>query len=454
MAYSTIKPNLTEYASSFAALSREVQLVVSHEGSIVTMNKVAKRFFNDVDNWFDILQPEDREKAQDFFANLHKSQGARRIRLTHFTEKGKKTFSYEGMEDRGHVVLVGKIPEEASTQIAGIFTILKKLKYPALLVDNQLNVEMMNETMEEIVGADDKVEAYSSLHDLSAASGAGEIVFETIVASLSKQKTAYNMYDDGEWQQLEIVSIYLPTEKKAVAMVLDVSSQFKYEQLLTYQQQMESVSHLAAGVAHELRNPLSVIKGFLQLSKLTDSFEKYEKTILSEVNRMNNIIENFLSMAKRRWKHEIQKPTVVFDELDDIIRSECMLQDITYTSELHRGDEQSKMNSTMIKQVVLNLLRNSSEALQESARNVKSFTLETWVESAYYHIRVKDNGTGMSEETLQKMGRPFVTTKKEGTGVGIPLSKKIIEDHGGSFKIQSQLGHGTIIEMNIPLLEE
>ncbi|WP_227934955.1 two-component system sensor histidine kinase NtrB [Alkalihalobacillus deserti] len=230
----------------------------------------------------------------------------------------------------------------------------------------------------------------------------------------------------------------------------DRSLQKQFENLLTFHDQMEAVSHIAAGVAHELRNPLSVIKGFLQLAKLTNDHQKYYDTVMSELNRMNGILEDFLSVSRRKIDRRLQSPVNIMNSLIEIIKAECLLHDVEFHLKLTETNRQVHVNESMVKQVMLNLLRNSVEAYGESNSNRK-LTIETKIENNNYVIAVKDNGKGMPESVLKQLGKPFFTTKARGTGIGIPLCKKIIEDHGGTFHIQSVLNVGTSVLISLPL---
>jgi len=230
----------------------------------------------------------------------------------------------------------------------------------------------------------------------------------------------------------------------------DRSLQKQFENLLTFHHQMEAVSHIAAGVAHELRNPLSVIKGFLQLAKLTNDHKKYYDTIMSELNRMNGILEDFLSVSRRKMDRRWQSPVTIMNSLIEIIKAECLLHDVEFKLELSETDKQVFVNESMVKQVMLNLLRNSVEAYGQSNNNRK-LTIETKIHQDDYIIEVKDNGKGMPESILSQLGKPFFTTKSRGTGIGIPLCKKIIEDHGGNFQIISTYNIGTSVIISLPL---
>lgn len=233
-------------------------------------------------------------------------------------------------------------------------------------------------------------------------------------------------------------------------IIYDYTIQKRFENLLTFHDQMESVSHIAAGVAHELRNPLSVIKGFLQLAKLTNSYPKYYDTILSELNRMNGIIEDFLSVSRKKTDRKLQSPYIIIKSLVEIIKSECILHNITVNFQLESTTEQVDVNEAMIKQVILNILRNSLEAYHDEKG--RQFLVKTYTSSSSYYIFLEDNGIGMSAEVLKQLGKPFFTTKEKGTGIGIPLCKKIIEEHGGTFDIASKINVGTTVKISLPYI--
>ncbi|WP_157404540.1 two-component system sensor histidine kinase NtrB [Shouchella shacheensis] len=231
----------------------------------------------------------------------------------------------------------------------------------------------------------------------------------------------------------------------------DLTLEKKFEHLLTFHHQMEAVSHIAASVAHELRNPLSVIKGFLQLSHLTNDFEKYYGTILSELNRMNVIIEDFLSVSRKKMDRKWQSPVLLIRSLFEIIRAECSLHNVELQFDIQHSSAICHVNESMFKQVILNLLRNSIEAYA-SSNSSRTLKVKTQFTGDEVVIEISDNGEGMPEEVLGNLGKPFFTTKERGTGVGIPLCKKIIEDHGGSFHVESECEVGTKVAIRLPVL--
>ena len=239
-------------------------------------------------------------------------------------------------------------------------------------------------------------------------------------------------------------------EKDLFFIIQDRTKEHQYEKWLLDRQQLESVSHLAAGVAHELRNPMAVIQGFIQLASMTGDLSKYYDTIMSEINRMNHLIEEFLSISRKKITKERVNPESLLASVLKLIRSECLMHDVNLDYQCDQLDGYIYVNEGSIKQVLLNLLRNAIEAY-EGLDKERFFRLHAFQEDRFFVIRVEDFGIGMSEQVKEKLGKPFFTTKERGTGIGIPLSQKIIKDHQGCFFIESEPNIGTKVTIKLPL---
>jgi signal transduction histidine kinase len=260
-------------------------------------------------------------------------------------------------------------------------------------------------------------------------------------------------YEEDDFYQLQ--TYYTDNDNNIIYIFIsDQTYRQQFENLLLYKRQMESVSHLAAGVAHEIRNPLSVIKGFIQLAKHTKNIDQFYETVLSEIDRMNEILEDFLAVSKKtKIKKEIHKPERIIQSILSIIQTECLLHDINFHYKYDPNNCFVKVDEGMIKQVILNLLRNAVEAFGDLNNNrEKEIYLTAFHKDDQYFIRLRDNGPGMDQGILSQLGKPFYTTKQKGTGIGIPLCIKIVEDHGGKFMVDSDLESGTTITFSLPLI--
>ncbi|MFA9559349.1 nitrogen regulation protein NR(II) [Evansella sp. AB-rgal1] len=254
-------------------------------------------------------------------------------------------------------------------------------------------------------------------------------------------------------KDIRLVLQGIDTNNTIYILIKDERITEKFEKLITYQQQLQAVSQIAAGVAHELRNPLSVIKGFLQLSRLSNNLSKYYDTIFSEIERMNKIIEDFLSISRKEIEKRYVKPDEMMESILMIFRSECLLHDIFFTYSIQPMNSTIFVNVQMMKQVLINILRNSVEAYHGQPTK-RTFDLTTFVKDSCFRIELTDQGPGIPDDIMEKIDQPFFTTKEKGTGIGIPLCKQIIEDHNGEFIVESKPNIGTKVIIKLPLSDK
>jgi two-component system sporulation sensor kinase B len=221
-------------------------------------------------------------------------------------------------------------------------------------------------------------------------------------------------------------------------------------------EKLNIVSELAASVAHEVRNPLTVVRGFIQLLENEESRtnREYFKLILTELDRAENIITDYLNIAK----HQIEESKLIsltdqLHEVTTIMSSFASLQGVFLQVNV---DENLYIigDRTKIKQAIMNILKNGVEAIQETKGYIKiDACLEEINEKKYVKIIVKDNGVGMSKEQLERLGEPFYSLKEKGTGLGLMVTFSIIEAHKGKIEYLSDNGKGTEVHVLLPAVE-
>lgn len=202
------------------------------------------------------------------------------------------------------------------------------------------------------------------------------------------------------------------------------------------------IGQMAASVTHEVRNPMAVVRGYLQIlqRKTPQEYEHYYKIVLEELDRAGGIIDDFLSLARTSSAaKEHRSIRSVVEELWPLLQADANLRGQTIRLEDGKDGEKMLMHSGEIKQLVLNLARNALEAMGEKGELL--IVVEQTEDSL--QLRVKDNGPGISQETLEQIRQPFFTTKKTGTGLGLALCAGIAERHGGKLSIDSKVGEGT-----------
>jgi len=232
----------------------------------------------------------------------------------------------------------------------------------------------------------------------------------------------------------------------------DMRHRNRMEELLRRSEKLTVVGQLAAGVAHEIRNPLTTLKGFLQLQQKTgQSNESHIKVMLSELDRINFIVSEFLILAKpQAVKFKTRDIRDVMNEVINLMVSEAALHNIELRYNF--ADEQCVVSceENQLKQVFINVLKNAIEAMPFGGQ----VHIAIQRKSKYIKIHVTDEGVGIDEITLSKIGDPFFTAKENGTGLGIMVSQRIIHTHHGQFQIKSQVNVGTTIEIQLPLGQE
>ncbi|KIL74448.1 PAS domain S-box protein [Bacillus badius] len=237
-------------------------------------------------------------------------------------------------------------------------------------------------------------------------------------------------------------------KNRVIVITQDITNLKEKEILLNKRDKLSAVGQLAAGIAHEVRNPLTAIKGFTQLWG-QETHHKYSQIILAELDRIESIMQEFLMLAKPN-----QEMFFVEKEMNDILRDtiafmepEAMLYGVQLILEPAEKLPLVRVEEKQIKQVMLNLIKNAIEAMPDGGQ-VTIRTKKAGDDSI--GIEVADNGIGISQERIPHLGEPFYSNKEKGTGLGLMVSFKIIEHHKGKIFFESEEGKGTKVEIRLP----
>ncbi|RSL30914.1 two-component sensor histidine kinase [Salibacterium salarium] len=449
--------NTTEFKEEFADLKTGIELVLTKEGMILSVNEKGREFFIENSSFYDYVKSNFKNRAGCFISCISNNERCEDVTLVHASQNEEVYIQYSGMMSNDYILLTGrKISDPAFSMETS--ELLQQFEHAAVIVNAQLEIQKYNKAFVPYVEISDYEGSNpvisKNIHVLTEGNKGLAVAPKLVEEVLEKEKTLeMELKNDQAEEWFYLKGLYLKETHCVLLMIYDLTYEKKYHHLLTFQDQMESVSYLSAGVAHELRNPLSVIKGFLQLSSLTDSFHKYSDTILSEAERMNEIIDNFLSVARKKAKKEWKTPNCLLDSVIDIIRSECLMQGVHFEYQVEPAEGKIEVNESSFKQIILNALRNSMEAFPND-RKGNMFSLDSYSKDDHLIICLSDNGKGIPSHVLNNIGKPFFTTKEKGTGVGIPLCKKIMEEHDGTFDIESNDGKGTVITLSFPLNQQ
>lgn len=212
---------------------------------------------------------------------------------------------------------------------------------------------------------------------------------------------------------------------------------------------LSMISQLAAGIAHEIRNPISVISGFIQLLQKDPNQEKYLRLISSEIERINRIIGDFLLFSKP--PKENMNSWLVTDILKDTLElfmSQINEKQLKLDFQADRELPQIQCEANQLKQVFFNIIKNAIESMTEGGKLSIAINKE---KLGRIRIRIADQGTGIPPDVLRKLGQPFNSTKEEGTGLGLMICVKYVEHHNGTLKFSSKVNEGTTVDILLPI---
>lgn len=203
-------------------------------------------------------------------------------------------------------------------------------------------------------------------------------------------------------------------------------------------------------ITHEIKNPMAVCKGYLDMLDTSDKkqVERYVPIIKEEIDRTLLILKDFLSLNKIKIEKDIMDINLLVEEVIDSVSPLTKQNKIIIEENLIDDEVYINGDYNRLKQVLINLVKNSMEAINKDDGKI---FISTNLNNNNFYIFIEDNGCGMSEEILSKIEEPFYTTKKNGTGLGISLSKEILEAHNFKIEYKSNENVGTSVTITIPL---
>jgi len=237
-------------------------------------------------------------------------------------------------------------------------------------------------------------------------------------------------------------------ETARILVVRDITELQKAREIYERSEKLAVAGELAAGIAHEIRNPLTAIKGFLQLTKKGINPDYYE-IIASEMDRIELIISELLMVAKP------QRTSFVLEKLQDVVlhvvklmESQANLNNVSIELNLPQEEIWIHCDENQLKQVFINMLKNSIEAMQSGGTISVQISRNP---ASAVDIVIRDEGLGIPDDKIANLGQPFYTTKDKGTGLGLMISYNIIRNHQGHVSVQSRAGEGTVFTITLPV---
>ncbi len=227
--------------------------------------------------------------------------------------------------------------------------------------------------------------------------------------------------------------------------------QRKLVEQLSLAERLAALGEMVAGVSHEIKNPLGIIQSTAELlNNMSEANEKQKRlsnVITEESIRLNRIVTEFLDFAR---PHELNLQKFYLNEIIqkniDFLKPEIDKKGIAVETNIYRQRFQITADQDLLHRVLMNLIINAIQAIPEEGKII----IHVSEEKNGYNILINDTGIGISDENLNKIFNPFFTTKEKGSGLGLPIVRKIIEGHGGTINIESTEGEGTTVVLHLP----
>jgi len=237
------------------------------------------------------------------------------------------------------------------------------------------------------------------------------------------------------------VVIELYGEQCILASTVDITEQKKMEKELDRLDRLNLVGEMAAGIGHEVRNPMTTVRGFLQLLSGKKEFSEHSghfSLMIEELDRANSIITEFLSLARNKAV-DLQKKNIntIIEALYPLIQANAMKHD-NYIEIFLSDVPEILLNQKEIRQLILNLVCNGLQAMSPGGK----ITIKTFTEREEVILAVQDEGKGISPEIIDRIGTPFFTTKENGTGLGLSMCYSIANRHNAKISFDTN-PHGT-----------
>ncbi|MCD5325438.1 ATP-binding protein [Pontibacillus sp. HN14] len=317
--------------------------------------------------------------------------------------------------------------------------------------------EYMSPTFESIFGiAIPTVEKdYSTWLDRIHAGDRDRVIKSLRQMSIEKIACEYRFeFEPGVWKWIRTKGY--PLEKAEKIMVVgvheDITDLKEKDELIARSEQFETITRVAAGIAHEIKNPLTSIKGFLQLMMSGETSGQYGDIVFSELSRIESIVNEFMLLAKPDQEVELEKINLIdiIHYVLALFRAQCRQGGVRVTTDFDASIPDLPSDPKRLKQIFINVVKNAIEAIDGPGDLNVVGTYRSEIDCVV--VCITDSGKGIESEQIKRIGEPFFTTKEKGTGLGMMVTTKFVESLGGTIQYRSKVNVGTTVVITLPVL--
>ncbi|MZP28905.1 PAS domain-containing protein [Heliobacterium undosum] len=460
----TARFHTEQIITNFFSLSTDIFLIISRDGSIVRNNGKLRLFlgiadervaFDTVFSVVPYVHPDYNEKARQTFGRAFQGETLREVEVSYICADGAIrwiSWSLSPQIERGIVYCVGRditerkrIERELAESNENLSTILSSITHMCFAVDAEWRLTYLNDEAEKIFGKPRADLLGKGLWDLYPS------VIDTVFyreyhrAVTEKSPHSFEAYS-SLFKRWFGVRLY-PTSNGLLIYSRDITEQKELLNEMARLDRLNLIGQMAGGIGHEIRNPMTTVRGFLQLlgSKHPES-NAYFELMISELDRANAIITEFLSLSKTKpGNQQLRDLNRLIETIFPMLQAHAFRNDKEVLLELTPLPE-VLIDEKEILQVLLNLVQNALDVTQAGGKVTVQTVLR---EPQYVTLAVSDCGPGIAPDIVDRIGTPFFTTKAEGTGLGLAVSYNIINRHGGRIEFDTS-PLGTTFSVHLP----
>lgn len=361
-----------------------------------------------------------------------------------------------------------------------LYSILESISTGLIIINNDFVLQQSNTAAESLLPLayhfDDSRAATSPIWELIDDDDIAEYIKNAHDKGITNSSEDFTtMTSGGTVRFLQIVISPFVVKHKVngrIFIVRDITERKNQDVMMHRMENMANLTNLAAGMAHEIKNPLGAISIHIQLIQKALNKARENNDILppkkfvedhidvvnEEVDHLNKLIMDFLLAVRPvNAKLELKNPSKLISNMVDFFGPEFKENDIEVNLEINDKNTRIMLDEKLLREVIMNLAQNSLAAIKTQKEKSENpdykgvFSIKSVISDNKYILDVEDNGCGMSEDVVAKVFEPYFTTKATGTGLGMSMVYKIVKEFSGEIQVRSKVGEGTLFKMIFPI---